>query len=89
MLLPRPTVVKIDVEGLEGEVIRGMHRILGGVRALFVEIHFQILDARGMRQTPAALVKELRGLGFSRIEWPDASHLAVFRADPDRQSSAA
>jgi FkbM family methyltransferase len=77
--LRQPAVVKIDVEGYEIEVIRGMHRILGGVRALFVEIHFQVLEDRGMRQAPAALVNDLKRLGFSRIEWPDASHIAAFR----------
>jgi FkbM family methyltransferase len=78
--LPQPSVVKIDVEGYEVEVIRGIQRVLRGVRALFVEIHFQILERRGMRQAPAALVRDLRQLGFSRIEWPDASHVAAFRA---------
>jgi hypothetical protein len=77
--LRQPAVVKIDVEGYEMEVIRGMSRVLGGVRALFVEIHFQVLEERGMRQGPAALVKHLKRLGFSRIEWPDASHIAAFR----------
>lgn len=77
--LRHPEVVKIDVEGYELEVIRGMHRLLGAVRALFVEIHFQILEERGMRQAPAALVKDLKRMGFSRIEWPDASHIAAFR----------
>jgi FkbM family methyltransferase len=78
-MLLHPTVVKIDVEGYEVEAIRGMHTILGGVRALFVEVHFQILGERGMQQAPAALVKDLKQLGFTRIEWPDASHLAAFR----------
>jgi FkbM family methyltransferase len=78
--LRQPVVVKIDVEGYEIEVIRGMQRILSGVRALFVEIHFQVLEERGMRQAPAALVKDLKRLGFSRIEWPDASHIAAYRA---------
>ncbi len=78
-LLP-PAVVKIDVEGYELEVIRGMPRILRGARSLFVEIHFEILEQRGMRQGPALLVKELRRLGFSRITWPDASHMAAFRS---------
>jgi FkbM family methyltransferase len=77
--LPAPAVVKIDVEGYEVEVIRGMHRTLGKVRALFIEIHFRILEEREMRQSPAALVKDLKRLGFSRIEWPDASHIAAFR----------
>jgi FkbM family methyltransferase len=77
--LPRPTLVKIDVEGYEVEVIRGMHAILGGVRALFVEVHFEILSQRGMQQAPAALVKDLKRLGFSKIAWLDASHIAAFR----------
>ena len=77
--LPLPAVVKIDVEGYEVEVIRGMYRILGGVRALFVEVHFEILARRGMMHAPAGLVKDLKRLGFSRIEWPDASHIAAFR----------
>jgi len=78
--LPHPTVVKIDVEGFEGEVIRGMREVLGGVRALFVEVHFEVLSQRGMQQAPAALVKDLKRLGFSKIAWPDASHVAAFRA---------
>lgn len=77
--LPQPSLVKVDVEGFEMEVIRGMQRTLGSVRALFVEVHFQVLDERGMRQAPAAIVKDLKRMGFSRIEWPDASHLAAFR----------
>jgi FkbM family methyltransferase len=77
--LPAPTVIKIDVEGFELEVIRGMRGLLGGVRAVFVEVHFQILSDRGMQQAPAALAKELKHLGFSVLKWPDASHLAAFR----------
>jgi FkbM family methyltransferase len=80
LTLAPPTVVKVDVEGYELEVIRGMQRILGGVRALFVEVHFQVLSQRGMQQAPAALVKDLKQMGFSRIEWPDASHIAAFRS---------
>jgi len=78
--LPRPTVVKIDVEGYETEVVRGMQQTLAGVRAVFVEVHFQIVEARGMQQAPAALVKDLKRLGFSKVLWPDASHIAAFRS---------
>lgn len=77
--LPRPTVVKVDVEGYEVEVIRGMHEVLNHVRALFLEVHFQILEDRGMRLAPATLVRDLKRLGFSKITWPDASHIAAFR----------
>jgi FkbM family methyltransferase len=77
--LAQPTVVKIDIEGFEVEVIRGMRRILEGVRALFIEVHFQILDERGMKQAPSVLVQDLKRMGFARVEWPDASHIAAFR----------
>lgn len=77
--LPQPNVIKVDVEGYEVEVIRGMHQVLEHVRALFMEIHFQILEDRGMPQAPVTLVKELKRLGFSKIIWPDASHIAAFR----------
>jgi FkbM family methyltransferase len=77
--VPQPSVVKIDVEGYEVEVVRGMQRILGGVRALFIEVHFQILEERGMKQAPSHLLSDLKRLGFSKIVWPDASHIAAFR----------
>ncbi|HKT88921.1 MAG TPA: FkbM family methyltransferase [Candidatus Sulfotelmatobacter sp.] len=80
-----PSVVKIDVEGYELEVIQGMHRILRGVRALFVEVHFQILEDRGMPQGPSQLVNEIRKLGFSDIKWPDASHISAFRPYNEEQ----
>jgi len=76
--IPRPTVVKIDVEGYEPEVISGMMRVLSNVRAVFLEVHFWILEQRGMRNKPAALVKCLRELGF-KIRWADASHVVAFR----------
>jgi FkbM family methyltransferase len=38
--LPRPDVVKIDVEGYEPEVIRGMLGILRKARAVFIEATF-------------------------------------------------
>lgn len=78
--LPRPAVVKIDVEGYEVEVVRGMQSILRGVRALFIEVHFQVLEDRGMKHAPSTLVQDLKRLGFARVEWPDASHIAAFRA---------
>lgn len=36
---PRPTMVKIDVEGHEGAVLSGMQHTIRDVRRLFVEIH--------------------------------------------------
>jgi FkbM family methyltransferase len=77
--LPRPNVVKIDVEGYEPEVIRGMRNILGSVRAAFVEVHFAILEKRGLLQAPSEVVAELKELGFTSIKWVDASHIMALR----------
>jgi Methyltransferase FkbM domain len=56
---PMPNVVKIDVEGYEPEVINGMPNILSNVRAAFIEVHFSILESKGMLQHPAAIVGEI------------------------------
>lgn len=42
-----PDVAKIDVEGAEGHVLRGMARALHSIRVLFVELHPDALPAFG------------------------------------------
>jgi FkbM family methyltransferase len=80
--LPQPNVVKIDVEGFEYEVIAGMQTRLRApeCRAVFCELHFEVLEKRGMRQTPARIVKRLRSLGFKKICWLDASHISAHKS---------
>ena len=77
--VPRPDVVKIDVEGYEPEVIRGMRDMLRTARAAFIEVHFSILESRGMAQQPALIVRDLKNLGFSSVKWVDASHIEARR----------
>jgi FkbM family methyltransferase len=77
--LPPPNVVKIDVEGYELEVIRGMHNLLRSARAAFVEVHFAILENRGMLQAPSEIVGTLRTFGFTSIVWVDASHIMALK----------
>jgi FkbM family methyltransferase len=77
--LPQPSVVKIDVEGYELEVIRGMQNILTSVRAAFVEVHFAILENRGMLQAPSEIVTALGKLEFNAITWVDASHIMALK----------
>jgi FkbM family methyltransferase len=79
--LPQPNVVKIDVEGFEYEVISGMQTRLGmpECRAVFCELHFEVLEKRGLRQNPAKIVKQLRTLGFTKIRWLDASHISAHK----------
>lgn len=55
--LPRPHVLKLDVEGAEAAVLRGMGRLLGGDQAILISTHGRglyeecrrILGARGFR----------------------------------------
>ncbi len=78
--LRAPNLIKIDVEGFEPEVLDGFGAMLSEatLRAVFLEVHFTILDARGKRQAPAQIAKLLRSKGF-HIRWTDASHLVATR----------
>jgi len=75
-----PAVLKIDVEGFEEEVLDGASEVLRRqtVRAVFLEVHFGILEGRGRRHAPASIVEKLRAHGFS-TRWIDPSHLAATR----------
>jgi len=77
--LTPPDIVKIDVEGYEPEVIRGMHKLLSTARAAFIEVHFSLLASRGLAQQPAAIVRDLKHLGFTSVKWVDASHIEARR----------
>jgi FkbM family methyltransferase len=79
--LRRPNLIKIDVEGFEPEVIAGFGALLldPSLRAIFLEMHFTILDARGKRHAPAQIVELLRARGF-KVRWTDASHLVAKRS---------
>jgi FkbM family methyltransferase len=45
--LPRPTIVKIDVEGAEYDVLSGMEDIWNSVRIIYCEIHHSDLEGFG------------------------------------------
>jgi FkbM family methyltransferase len=62
----RPTHVKIDVEGYEGEVLRGGAGVLKqGAPLLFLELHNAIIRERG--QDPADVLKTLEQAGYSLV----------------------
>jgi FkbM family methyltransferase len=75
---PAPNLVKVDVEGYEEEVLKGMTAVLARqeCRAVFVEVHFGILDARGHRQAPSAIERLLQIAGFE-TNWLDGSHISA------------
>lgn len=75
-----PAVIKIDVEGFEGEVLDGIGSALGrpGLRAVCVEVHFGALNARGKPNEPARIVRLLQAHAFT-IKWVDRSHFVARR----------
>ena len=75
-----PNVLKIDVEGLEEEVLLGLDRTLASpdVRAVLTEVHFQQLESRGQRNAPIRIEKLLKSKGFF-LNWVDRNHLLASR----------
>lgn len=79
--LALPNILKIDIEGYELECLEGLTKTLGSsiLRAAFVEVHFGILEARGMPFAPTKIEELLRTSGLSKQRWLDASHIVAMR----------
>jgi FkbM family methyltransferase len=62
--IPAPSVVKIDVEGAELDVLEGLSKTLSAERCrlVYVEVHPAVLEARGNSQQDVE--SRLRELGF-------------------------
>ncbi len=72
-----PTVIKVDVEGFEVEVLRGMRRVIlaaPALRSVFVEVHFGLLESKGVKDGGRQIVDLLTGAGFT-THWLDFSHV--------------
>jgi len=78
-----PNIIKMDVEGHEDEVLRGMTICLKAptLRLIFLEVHFSVLDRKGAVDAPAMIVQKLLHAGFS-VRWIDTSHLVAERKAP-------
>ncbi|MEK7477471.1 MAG: FkbM family methyltransferase [Candidatus Coatesbacteria bacterium] len=81
--LPIPAIVKVDVEGMEREVLRGLEGVLTVPRCRLVlcEVHFGLLDRMGKSSAPVDIETLLRKSGFSRIEWLNRSHLLASKRE--------
>ncbi len=83
-----PNLVKIDVEGFEEEVLAGMSHLLAALelRAVFLEVHFAILESRGRSEAPMRIEKLLHSKGLIP-QWVDSSHIVAKRQAPGNHSA--
>jgi FkbM family methyltransferase len=79
----QPAVIKIDVEGFEGEVLDGMGTVLAhpSLRAVCVEVHFSQLEERGKPNEPTRIAGLLQAREFN-LKWVDRSHFVARRLQP-------
>lgn len=75
-----PNIVKIDVEGFEYDVFKGMKRLLREpqLRAIFCEVHFALLENRGQEFAPIEIERLLRDACFD-VKYTDSSHIQAIR----------
>lgn len=75
-----PNIIKIDVEGYEGQVLDGMKNLLKQqkVRCIGIEIHFGLLNERHEANRPQAIENLLKEHGFL-VSWTDLSHIVATR----------
>jgi FkbM family methyltransferase len=75
-----PNVIKIDVEGYELDIIKGMNLTLydKNLRFLLIEIHHNIMDKRKINNGAQQIEKTLEKANFN-ISWIDPSHLVAIR----------
>jgi len=75
-----PNVIKIDVEGYEGQVLDGMQNLLTQkqLRCIGIEVHFGLLDERGEPNRPKQIEKTLTENNFV-VFWTDSSHIVATR----------
>jgi FkbM family methyltransferase len=79
----QPAVLKIDAEGLEYDILKGLARTLASptLRSIFMEVHFRLLEERhGSEDIPARVIALLKSHGF-RTRWVGPSHLVAQRGD--------
>lgn len=74
-----PNILKIDVEGFEGDVLDGVPIALRSARNVVVEVHFAALTQRGRPNEPLRIIGLLRAVGFA-VRWLDTSHLLAARS---------
>ena len=75
-----PNFMKIDVEGHENDAVSGMVDLFKQtqLRTVAIEIHFALLEERGLRDAPSDIVAGLKKNNFN-VRWTDPSHIIAIR----------
>lgn len=75
-----PNFIKLDVEGHEKDAVSGMTDLFKDqkLRVVAIEIHFALLEERGLRDAPSDIVADLRRNNFN-VHWTDPSHIIAIR----------
>ena len=75
-----PNIIKIDVEGFEYEVFKGIAALLEEprLRGVFCEMHFALLENRGQMFAPIEIERLLTHVGFN-VTYTDSSHIQALR----------
>ena len=75
-----PNIIKIDVEGFELDIVKGMSSTLynKNLRFILIEIHHKIMENRKIKNGAHQIQKLLENAGFD-ISWIDPSHLIAKR----------
>jgi len=60
--IPLPTIAKVDVEGAEFKVLKGMDRLLDSIQIIYCEIHHPALD--GFNTDGEEIIEYLESSGF-------------------------
>ena len=79
----RPTVLILDIEGGELELLR--HAKLDGIRAVVIEFHPNVYDKAGMQEAKAIL----RGVGFAKLDGPSSRLVWTCTRSPARAARGA
>jgi FkbM family methyltransferase len=76
-----PNLIKIDVEGFEVEVLKGMTEVLHSpsLKAIFIEVHFKLLEERGDKFGVQTIINILEECQF-KVKWIDFSHIMGTRS---------
>lgn len=75
-----PNAVKVDVEGFELEVLKGLQPYFdsGYIKVIGIEVHFGILESRGMRFASKEIESFLVNQNMD-VSWVDPSHIIACR----------